>query len=65
MYELKGLVFASGIQSDDVVESVHVCGDVVLFGGEETELFAWKMGSDQVKIIKHGTESGVMKILGW
>lgn len=46
MYELKGLVFVGGIKSDDVVESVHVCGEVVLFGGEETELFAWKMGSD-------------------
>lgn len=44
---------------------MHCVGDNVLFGGEESPLMLWKMGSERMRVIEGGTENGVMKILGW
>jgi WD40 repeat protein len=45
VYELKGLIYVQGFKTDDYIESVYSFGDMVLFGGEETELYAWRLGS--------------------
>ena len=65
VYEVKGLTFVHSFVAEDYLETVHCCGEMVLFGGEETELFAWRMGTDEVQTIAGGTEAGVMKVLGW
>jgi|JI9StandDraft_2_1071091.scaffolds.fasta_scaffold366005_2 hypothetical protein len=65
VYEYKGLQMIQSFKNEHYIETVYAVGDMVLFGGEESELFAWKMGTDRVRTIEGGTENGVMKIFGW
>ena len=44
---------------------MYAVGEVVFFGGEDSELMVWKMGTDRIRVVEAGTEKGVMKILGW
>lgn len=65
VYEYKGLQLVQSFNSGHYLETVYSFGDMVLFGGEDTDLMAWQIGTDKIGSVEGGTENGVMKILGW